>query len=261
MKLSLAGVTQQYVTDKGERVDALGSTDLDIEEGQFVCVVGPSGCGKSTLLNIIAGFLEPTTGTVRMDGEEITGPDRARGVVFQQPTLFPWLTVRRNVEFGLKLKGLSADERGRAAADALELVGLSDFHESKPYELSGGMQQRTQIARVLANDPSVVLMDEPFGALDAITREKMQNDLLDVSREKRKTVFFITHSVDEAIVLGERVLVMSPRPGQIVRDVPVAISKAYGRPLKGAEIRETPEFSEMRDSIASSIGMSADAAA
>ncbi|WP_105567559.1 ABC transporter ATP-binding protein [Microbacterium halophytorum] len=257
MKLSLDGISQQYVTDKGETIDALGATDLEIDEGQFVCVVGSSGCGKSTLLNIIAGFLEPTTGTVKMDGEAIAGPARQRGVVFQQPTLFPWLTVHKNVEFGLKIKGVSAAERERKASEALATVGLADFHESKPYELSGGMQQRTQIARVLANDPEIILMDEPFGALDAITREKLQNDLLDLSREKKKTIFFITHSVDEAIVLGDRVIVMSPRPGRVVRDEPIGISKKYGRPLRGAELRETPEFAEMRDSIAASIGMAA----
>lgn len=253
-KLSLAGISQQYVTDKGDTVDALGATDLEIEEGQFVCVVGASGCGKSTLLNIIAGFLHPTTGTVRMDGAEVTGPASERGVVFQQPTLFPWLTVRGNVEFGLKIKGLPSAERERIAADALETVGLADFHDSKPYELSGGMQQRAQIARVLANDPSVILMDEPFGALDAITREKLQNDLLELSRDKKKTVFFITHSVDEAIVLGDRVIVMSPRPGKVVRDLPVAISQKYGRELTGAELRDAPEFDVLRDEIAAGIG-------
>lgn len=259
MKLSLSGISQEYVTDKGETVNAVGETDLEIPEGEFVCVVGPSGCGKSTLLNVIAGFLEPTSGSVRMDGKVITGPDKQRGVVFQQPTLFPWLTVSKNVEFGLRINGTSASERERIVTDVLDLVGLADFHDSKPYELSGGMQQRAQIARVLANDPSVILMDEPFGALDAITREKLQNDLLDLSREKRKTIFFITHSVDEAIVLGDRVIVMSARPGQIIRDVSIEISETYGRPLKGAELRDTPEFDVLRDEIASSIGLAADA--
>lgn len=254
MKLSLSGVSQRYVTDKGETVDALGATDIEIPEGQFVCVVGSSGCGKSTLLNIIAGFLEPTTGAVMMDGSAVTGPARERGVVFQQPTLFPWLTVRGNVEFGLKIAGIASAERERIAAEALDLVGLTDFHESKPYELSGGMQQRAQIARVLANDPSVILMDEPFGALDAITREKLQNDLLDVSRREKKTVFFITHSVDEAVVLGDRVIVMSPRPGRVVRDIPVEISKGHGRDLTGAELRATPEFDVLRDEISAAIG-------
>lgn len=259
MKLSLSGISQEYVTDKGETVNAVGETDLEIPEGEFVCVVGPSGCGKSTLLNVIAGFLEPTSGSVRMDGKVITGPDKQRGVVFQQPTLFPWLTVSKNVEFGLRINGTSASERERIVTDVLDLVGLADFHDSKPYELSGGMQQRAQIARVLANDPSVILMDEPFGALDAITREKLQNDLLDLSREKRKTIFFITHSVDEAIVLGDRVIVMSARPGQIIRDVPIKISESYGRQLRGAELRDTQEFDEIREEIASSIGLAADA--
>lgn len=253
-KLSIAGVSHRFLTDKGETVEALGEINLEIPEGQFVCVVGSSGCGKSTLLNILAGFLSPTNGTAKMDGKLISGPSRERGVVFQQPTLFPWLTVRGNVEFGMQLRNVDKATRQATAAEALELVGLADFHEKKPYELSGGMQQRAQIARVFANDPSVILMDEPFGALDAITREKLQNDLLLLSRQKRKTVFFITHSVNEAIFLGDRVLVMSSRPGQVIRDIPIEISTKYGRLLSGSELRDTPEFVELRDLISSSIG-------
>lgn len=154
----------------------------------------------------------------------------------------------------MQLRNVDKATRQATAAEALELVGLADFHEKKPYELSGGMQQRAQIARVFANDPSVILMDEPFGALDAITREKLQNDLLLLSRQKRKTVFFITHSVNEAIFLGDRVLVMSSRPGQVIRDIPIEISTKYGRLLSGSELRDTPEFVELRDLISSSIG-------
>ena len=253
MKLSLQEIEQQFITDKGDLVQALTTTSLEIPEGQFVCVVGPSGCGKSTLLNIIAGFLHPTEGTVAIDGENITKPSRERGVVFQQPTLYPWLTVQKNIEFGLKLQGVNKKKRNEISTEMLELVGLSEFHHSKPYELSGGMQQRAQIARVLANDPSVILMDEPFGALDSLTREKLQNDLLELSRKKKKTIFFITHDVNEAIFLGDRVLVMSPRPGRVIRDIPITISQHYGRML-GAELRDTPEFVEMRESISGSIG-------
>lgn len=253
MKLTLENVEQQFVTDKGDFVQALTTTNLEIPEGQFVCVVGPSGCGKSTLLNIIAGFLEPSEGVVSIDGNRITKPSKERGVVFQQPTLYPWLTVQKNVEFGLNVQGVDKKTRNEISAEMLELVGLADFHHSKPYELSGGMQQRAQIARVLANDPSVILMDEPFGALDSLTREKLQNDLLDLSRKKKKTIFFITHDVNEAIFLGDRVLVMSPRPGRVIRDIPITISQNYGRML-GAELRDTPEFIELRESISSSIG-------
>ena len=253
MSFTLDGVSQRYITDSGEIVHALEDTWLEVPAGQFVCVVGPSGCGKTTLLKILAGFLRPTGGEARVNGDPITGPSWERGVVFQQANLYPWLTVRKNVELGLKLRGVSSAERRDTGQRCLDLVGLSGFEDKKTYELSGGMQQRAQIARVLANDPEIILMDEPCGALDALTRERLQMDLLQISRENQKTVFFITHSVEEAVFLGDRVLVMSPRPGRVVLDETVEISSQYGRLLPGKELRSTPEFVELRDRIADTI--------
>lgn len=253
MTLTLETVSHRYVSERGDVVHAVSETTIEIPDGQFVCVVGPSGCGKTTLLKMLAGFLRPTGGTVRMDGEPITGPSPDRGVVFQHPNLYPWLSVRKNVELGLRFRGVPPRERRARSAAELERVGLAGFSEHRPYELSGGMQQRAQIARVLANDPDVILMDEPFGALDALTRERLQDDLLTIAREGGKTIFFITHSVDEAIVLGDRVLVMSPRPGRVVLDVPVRISAHHGRLLAGAELRTTEEFRELRERVATAI--------
>lgn len=250
--IELRGVSHRYLTDSGDIVHAVGETTLTIPAGQFVCVVGPSGCGKTTLLQILAGFIEPTGGEVLVGGRRIHGPSHARGVVFQQPNLFPWLTVRRNVELGLKWRKVASAERRDRGQEFLDLVGLSGFEDRKPYELSGGMQQRAQIARVLANDPGIILMDEPFGALDALTRERLQADLLEISRKGGKTVFFITHSVEEAVFLGDRVLVMSPRPGRMVLDEPVTISQSYGRQLTD-ELRGTPEFAQLRERISRSI--------
>lgn len=253
MSFTLDGVSQRYITDSGEVVHALADTSLEVPSGQFLCVVGPSGCGKTTLLKILAGFLQPTGGVAQVNRTPITGPSWERGVVFQQANLYPWLTVRKNVELGLKFRGVPAGERRETGQQCLDLVGLSGFEDQKTYELSGGMQQRAQIARVLANDPEIILMDEPFGALDALTRERLQMDLLKISRERRKTIFFITHSVEEAVFLGDRVLVMSPRPGRVVLDVPVQISRTYGRLLPGKELRSTPEFVQLRDQIADTI--------
>ncbi|WP_256840111.1 ABC transporter ATP-binding protein [Ornithinimicrobium faecis] len=253
MSFTLDAVSQRYITDSGEIVHALADTSLEVPAGQFVCVVGPSGCGKTTLLKILAGFLRPTGGQASVKGSPITGPSWERGVVFQQANLYPWLTVRKNVELGLKFRGVGAAERRETGQRSLDLVGLSGFEDKKTYELSGGMQQRAQIARVLANDPEIILMDEPFGALDALTRERLQMDLLQIARERQKTIFFITHSVEEAVFLGDRVLVMSPRPGRVVLDENVEISKNYGRLLPGKELRSTPEFIDLRDRIADTI--------
>ena len=247
--VTLSGVTKTYRTDSGSSVEAVAPTDLTIAPGEFVCVVGPSGCGKSTVMDMVAGFLEPTSGEVSVDGRPVTGPSAERGVVFQQPNLFPWLTVRANVELGPRLRGVPASERRARAAHHLALVGLEQFADRKPYELSGGMQQRCQIARVLTNDPGIVLMDEPFGALDALTRERMQNELLAIWREGRKTVLFITHDVDEAVFLGNRVLVMSARPGRVVLDLPVHLGGHWA----GAELRSLPEFVVLRDRVAAAI--------
>lgn len=251
-RITLDHVSHRYITDHGEVVHAVADTSVEIPAGQFTCVVGPSGCGKTTLLKAIAGFLRPTGGRVLAGGQPVTGPGPDRGVVFQHANLYPWLTVRKNVELGLRFRGAPAAERVAAAEEALEMVGLAGFMDAKPYELSGGMQQRCQIARVLASDPGIILMDEPFGALDAITRRRLQNELLSIARQKKKTIFFITHSVDEAVFLGDRVLVMSPRPGRVVMDQSVDISSHYDHQLLD-ELRSAPEYTVLRDRISEAI--------
>ena len=206
---------------------------------------------------MLAGFLQPSAGQVTIDGTPITGPDPARGIVFQQPNLYPWYSVRENVALGPRLRGAPKKERLRVADEHLRLVGLADFADAKPYELSGGMQQRTQIARVLANDPQLMLLDEPFGALDAMTRERLQLELHRIWRGSGKSAVFITHSVDEAVFLGTRVLVMSPRPGQIVFDEAPPFASAE----RTAELRGTPEFAAFSAAVRAQIGASlADAA-
>jgi len=241
------GLSHRYLS-KGAQVHALADIDLTIEPGAFLCVAGPSGCGKTTLLQLLAGFLKPTEGSITVGRQPITAPGPDRGVVFQQPNLYPWLSVLGNVELGPRLRGVDKATRRADAEKYLSMVGLQDFMQNRPYELSGGMQQRCQIARVLTNDPHIVLMDEPFGALDALTRERLQVELLNIWRETRKTIFFITHSVEEAIFLGSRVLVMSARPGRVVFDEPVDFSGKLGREL-GAELRVLPEFVSLRDRV------------
>ncbi|MDN4161820.1 ABC transporter ATP-binding protein [Nocardioides abyssi] len=232
----------------GAAVPALGPVDLRIEPGELVTIAGPSGCGKTTLLRLLAGFLSPSEGEVTVGGRPVDGPAAERGVVFQQPTLFPWLSVRRNVELGPRLRGVDGPARRDAARRYLDLVGLAEFADHRPYELSGGMQQRCQIARVLANEPDIVLMDEPFGALDALTRERLQDELLAIWRSTGRTILFITHSVDEAVFLGSRVLVMSPRPGRIVLDER-AVFTDHGERVPAEEIRALPEYVELREEV------------
>ncbi|MBI5381401.1 MAG: ABC transporter ATP-binding protein [Opitutae bacterium] len=214
-KLSVRNVSKRFRS--GARVtQALGDVSLDVGEGEFVCLVGPSGCGKSTLLNIIAGFEEADSGTVLTDGQPITGPGRDRMVMFQEPALFPWLDVLDNVLFGLKLKpGLTPAERLEVARFYLQLVGLEKFAKAYIHELSGGMKQRVTLARALAPNPRVLLMDEPFAALDALSREQLYGDLQRIWAERRKTIVFVTHNVREAACLGDRVLLFSPNPGRI----------------------------------------------
>jgi taurine transport system ATP-binding protein len=254
-RLVINHVTHRYLS-KGTQVHALSDIDLVIEPGEFVCVAGPSGCGKTTLLQLLAGFTTPTEGSITIDGKPITAPGPERGVVFQQSNLYPWLSVLGNVELGPRLRGVDKTRRRADAHRYLDLVGLRDFVQRRPYELSGGMQQRCQIARVLANDPEIVLMDEPFGALDALTRERLQLELLNIWRETHKTIFFITHSVEEAIFLGSRVIVMSARPGRIVFDEQVNFSREVGRRL-GAELRSLPQFTALRDEVSRKIYESA----
>jgi taurine transport system ATP-binding protein len=245
--LEIDGVSMEYVARDGP-VTALDRVSLGIAEGDFVGVVGPSGCGKTTLLRVIAGFVAPTAGEVRLDGAVIGGPDHHRGVVFQQPALYPWLTVRQNVEFGPKMRGVLARERRGLAEQYLGMVRLGDFAAKVPYELSGGMQQRVAIARVLANDPRILLMDEPFGALDALTREHMQEELLRIWKETGKTAFFITHSVEEACYLATRVVVMSARPGRVIAVIDAPFSRQGGTGDSRA-VKSSPAFVALREEV------------
>ena len=232
-----------YEGNKGA-VTALEDIGLTVDRGELAVIVGPSGCGKSTLLNIVAGLERESSGQAVLEGAPITGPGADRGMVFQSYTLFPWLTVRKNVEFGLRLKGVAPAERARIARKYIGLVGLDEFENALPKELSGGMKQRVAIARVLANSPVMLLMDEPFGALDAQTRLLLQELLLDVWRKERTTILFITHDIDEAILLADNVYVMTSRPGRIKARVPVAIPRP-----RDHRASLTPEFSAVKAQI------------
>jgi NitT/TauT family transport system ATP-binding protein len=223
--IEIRDVTLTYDTPGG-KVPGVKNVNFDIGASEFLCIVGPSGCGKSTLLNIIAGFLTPAAGEIRIGGKAVTGHGMDRGVVFQDfAQLFPWRTALGNVAFGLEMKGIGKEERDRIAREQLRLVKLEKFTASFPHHLSGGMQQRVAIARALAYNPSVLLMDEPFAALDALTRDDMQRLLADVWRETRKTVIYVTHNVAEAAYLADRVIVMSPHPGTVKADIKVPLSR------------------------------------
>ncbi len=249
-RVTVAGVAHTFVGADRKQTLALERLDLVIEPGELVSLVGPSGCGKTTLLNLLAGFIAPSEGEVLVGGQPVDGPDPSRGVVFQSPNLFPWLTVRGNVEFGPRMGGVRRAIRRQQSDALLALVGLEDFADHRPYELSGGMQQRAQIARVLANEPSLLLMDEPFGALDALTRQHLQIELRRLWQETGRTIVFITHSVDEAAFLGSRVVVMSPRPGRIVFDEPTPFADVAEL---DAEVRSRPGFITYRDAVAAAI--------
>lgn len=227
--------------EKHTAFEAVQKIDCHIEPGQFVCILGPSGCGKSTLLGALAGHLQPAQGSLDVDGVPVHGPSPQRGMVFQQHTLFPWRTVRENVAFGLKMNGTGKAERLAAADDMLALVGLEAFAGHWPNQLSGGMQQRVEIARVLINRPRLLLMDEPFGALDALTRMKMQALLLDIWARIRTTVVFVTHDIDEALFLADRILVMSSRPGRFIED----LCLDFPRP-RSTELVTSPAFSRLK---------------
>jgi NitT/TauT family transport system ATP-binding protein len=230
---------------KPSRFTALDGIDLEIGAGEFVVLVGPSGCGKSTLLELLGGLARPTAGRILLDGEPITGPGLDRGIVFQQYALLPWRTARGNVEFGLEATGVPRRRRAALAREFLELVGLAGFEDHHPHELSGGMRQRVAIARSLAYDPDVLLMDEPFAALDAQTRESLQDELLRIWQRTGKTVVFITHGIDEAVRLGQRVAVMTSRPGRIKEIVPVSL----GSRTTTDDLRSSPEFARHRHLI------------
>lgn len=247
VKLQIEGVSKVFNSRNREMV-ALNGVDLDIMENEFICVVGPSGCGKSTLLNIIAGLAEPTSGRVLCDGIEVKGTGTERGVVFQQYALFPWMTVKKNVMFGLDLKGIKGVEAEEIAMKYIKMVQLEDFVNHYPKELSGGMKQRVAIARAYAVNPSVLLMDEPFGALDAQTRTQLQQELLETWEKEKKTCFFITHDVDEAVILAQKVIIMSARPGRIKKIVNIDIP--YPR---NQETKMSSRFLELKNHIWSQV--------
>jgi ABC-type nitrate/sulfonate/bicarbonate transport system ATPase subunit len=238
--LSIRGVSRSFVSRHGE-TKALQATDLDVAENDFITILGPSGCGKSTLLRIVAGLDHPSSGEVLLDGRRIGGPGADRGMVFQSYTLFPWLNVLDNVCFGLRERGLPRARQVEIARSFIQKVGLAGFERHYPKQLSGGMQQRTALARALANGPRILLMDEPFGALDHQTRELMQELLLGIWEAQRKTVLFVTHDIDEAVFMGSRVVVMSARPGRIKlgREVPLPHPRHYS-------VKTSPAFAELK---------------
>ncbi|GAA0413066.1 ABC transporter ATP-binding protein [Microbispora corallina] len=240
-KIAVRGVGKVFRTRDADRpFTALDGVDLDVREGEFLTLVGPSGCGKSTLLDLIGGLAAPTSGEILLDGEPVTGPGLDRGVVFQQYALFPWRTALANVAFGLEAKSVPRREREERARHHLGLVGLRGFEDRYPHELSGGMRQRVAIARSLAFDPDVLLMDEPFAALDAQTRESLQEELLGIWERTGKTIVFITHGIDEAVYLGQRVAVMTSRPGRIKQVIDVEFDSRTG------DLRADPRFGEYR---------------
>jgi taurine transport system ATP-binding protein len=242
------GISMVFTLPNGGDVHALNNVSLDLAQGEMVTVLGPSGCGKTTLLNIVAGFLSATSGEVRLNGKPVKGPGRERGMVFQQGALFEWLTVRKNVSFGPDMAGKSAAETKAKVDSLLEIVGLQDFGDKPVYQLSGGMQQRVALARCLANDPDVILMDEPLGALDALTREKMQGLVLKLWKETGKTIIIITHSVEEALILGERLIVMAPRPGRVIKEYRLPFAD-QGLTESPRTIKGSAEFVQRREEI------------
>lgn len=244
LALSIVKMRKVFPKEGGEVV-AIEEINLDVKNGEFVCILGPSGCGKTTLLRIIAGLQRPTSGKILLNGKEISGPGSDRGMVFQEFGLLPWRTVKRNVEFGLELKGVDKSERDKVSTRLIEMVGLTGFEDAHPNELSGGMKQRVGIARALATDPAILLMDEPFGALDAQTRNLMQKELLRIWKGTKKTVIFVTHSVDEAVFLSDRIVILTTRPGHI--------KEIYDIPWEKPRDRASLEFANLRKRILSEL--------
>lgn len=247
--VEIKGVFLQYDSGSSDDVLALNDINLDIEEGEFVVVLGASGCGKTSLLNLLAGFLFPSKGEITVDGHTITRPGHDRGVVFQKHALMPWLSVRDNVEFGLKLRGVDREKRIKTSDQCLEWVGLQDFGDHYIYQLSGGMQQRVGMARALANDPAILLMDEPLGALDAITREEVQTVVLKVWEKTKKTIFMITHSIEEALFMATRLVIMTPRPGEIFKEYSLDFGQRFLDGTDPKEVKELDEFLEIKGEI------------
>ena len=250
--LSIQNISMRFELPGGGHVQALQDVSLDLKSGELMSVLGPSGCGKTTLLNILAGFLAPTSGQVVLNDTPVAGPGPERGMVFQQGALFEWMSVRDNVGFGPKMKGAPRAESREKVDHLLDVVGLQDFKEKMVYELSGGMQQRVALARCLANEPDVILMDEPLGALDALTREKMQGLVLKLWKETGKTIILITHSVEEALLLGERLLVMAPRPGRIHKEYRLPFAD-MGVDADLREVKKDPQYAPTREEILSMI--------
>jgi NitT/TauT family transport system ATP-binding protein len=243
--VSVESVSKTYCSVRNETTVALKDVDLAIAKGEFVTIVGPSGCGKSTLLYMISGLVSPSGGRILVDDQPVTGPNPRCGIVFQEFRIFPWRTVRQNVTFGLELRNhLSGKERQETARRYLRLVGLQGFENHLPKELSGGMKQRVAIAQTLACEPEVILMDEPFGSLDSLTRENLQDEVLRIWRESGKTILFVTHNIEEAAYLGQRVLVMSPRPGTVVREFAVPLPE-----MRIPEMRTSSVVTEIRQQI------------
>jgi taurine transport system ATP-binding protein len=246
--LLIDNISMRFDLPNGGSVQALKNVTLDIKSGELLSVLGPSGCGKTTLLNIVAGFLAPTEGQVVVNDHAVKGPGPERGMVFQQGALFEWMTVRENVSFGPDMKKMPRNKSVKIVDRLLEVVGLQDFKDKAVYELSGGMQQRVALARCLANEPDVILMDEPLGALDALTREKMQSLVLDLWKETGKTIILITHSVEEALLLGERLLVMAPRPGRIHKEYRLPFAEmGVGADLRA--VKKHPDYAKTREEI------------
>jgi len=240
-------VTRRYRDRSGNPQDALLDVSLDVRSGEFVCLLGPSGCGKTTLLNLVAGFDRPSSGHVLVDEHEVSGPDRSRMCIFQSYALYPWRSVLGNVEYGLEVRGVPRAERRAVAEDYLRLVGLAGFAAHHPHQLSGGMQQRVALARALAVDPESLLMDEPFGALDALTRMRLQDEIARIALERSKTILFVTHDVEESVFLADRIVVMAPSPGRIQRIIPV--------PLKRPRCRTNDGFIALRAEVLHELGV------
>lgn len=251
--LSLKDICKKYEADDGDGFLALQNINVEIKDKEFVCIIGPSGCGKTTLLRIIAGLEKPDGGSVTLNNKTILAPGPDRGMVFQEYSLFPWRTVLKNITFSLELKKIPKDERNKIANEYLELVGLEMFAESYPHELSGGMKQRVAIARALVNDPKVLLMDEPFGAVDAQTRNMLQEELLKIWEKEQKTIMFITHSVDEAVFLADRVMVFTARPGKIKEIIDIDLPRPRDRTSLEANIIRERLLSSLSSEIIAAI--------
>jgi NitT/TauT family transport system ATP-binding protein len=237
-KLSVSNLDLYYTnSDSGQSIQTIDKVSLVIQEGEFVTMVGPSGCGKTSFLNVVAGLIKPSAGALAIDGKPITGPGQDRTVVFQRPSLFPWRTVLRNITYGLELKGIKKTEAVSRAERYIKMVGLEDFKEYLPHQLSGGMQQRANLARALVCEPQILLLDEPFAALDAITREAMQNELLLLWEKTKKTVLMVTHQIDEAVLLSDRIIIFTARPAKIVEEIKIP----FVRP-RGPGIRSDAQF-------------------